>query len=447
MLLGEVLPVALCCILAASFTAILCFYAGTLGKAARLMDRPDGIRKMHYQETPLIGGLAVLVPSFGAAILYGIAFPHAPFTFTDIATATLMLVVGVADDRLDLSPRWRFAALIFVIFLAFSVNHLFVLNAIRLGAFGYHVSLALGPFAAPITALMIVGFVNAANMADGMNGQLFGSVVIWTGSIASYLGLHDGVAFITVACCGCVALAFNLRGRLFAGSSGAYAASLFVALGAIAAYRLSDGRMSADLPLVWFWLPILDCVRLVARRLWEGRSPLSGDRNHIHHILLEYMSARRALGVYLLMLVAPSIAVSIDETLGATVFLMSLASYGTFVFLRESNLAHTKTLRANSERLAGAVMARTEQRSGVGATAADAVAYWHGLAEAVRAAAAETRDPVSRRHVLEIAGTYQRIADVAAGHSGSQNTVPEMTDRGSDIGGSVQSQPALNVII
>jgi UDP-GlcNAc:undecaprenyl-phosphate GlcNAc-1-phosphate transferase len=408
------------------------------------MDRPDGVRKIHLRETPLIGGLALLVPSFGAAVLYGITFPHAPFTFTAIAASTLMLAVGVTDDRLDLSPRWRFAALIFTMTLAFSVNHLFILNAIRLGAFGYHVSLALGAFAAPVTALMIIGFVNAANMADGMNGQLLGSVVVWSAFIASYLGMPDGVVFILVACCGCVTLAFNLRGKLFAGSSGAYAASLFVGLGAIAAYRLADGRMSADLPLVWFWLPILDCVRLMARRLWEGRSPFAGDRNHIHHILLEYMSAPRALGVYLLMLVAPSIGVSINETLGATMFLMSLASYGTFVFLRESNLAHAKAAQVNSERLAATIMARTEHRSanGFGTTATDAAAYWQRLATAVRAAAAETKDPVTRRHVLEIAGTYQGIADAAAGYPLSQHSPPESTDRNTKVAGSVRSQPA-----
>jgi UDP-GlcNAc:undecaprenyl-phosphate GlcNAc-1-phosphate transferase len=408
------------------------------------MDRPDGVRKIHQRETPLMGGLALLVPSFGAAILYGISFPHAPFTYTDIAASTLMLMVGVTDDRLNLSPRWRFAALIFIIFLAFSVNHLFVLNAVRLDAFGYHYSIALGPFAAPITALMIIGFVNAANMADGMNGQLLGSVVVWSAFVASYLGVRDGVAFITVACCGCVTLAFNLRGRLFSGSSGAYAASLFVGLGAIAAYRLGDGSMSADLPLVWFWLPILDCVRLMVRRVWAGRSPFAGDRNHIHHILLEYMSAPRALGVYLLMLVAPSVGVAVDETLGVTMVLMSLASYGTFVFLRESNLAHAKTTRKNSERLAASIIARTENRmaNGPGASATDAAAYWQGLATAVRTAAFDMRDPVTRGHVLDIAGTYQAIADAAAGYPLSQNDLPQTTDRTSGIAGAVQSQPA-----
>jgi hypothetical protein len=52
------------------------------------------------------------------------------------------------------------------------------------------------------------------------------------------------------------------------------------------------------------------------------------------------------------------------------------------------------------------------------------------------------RDPVTRGHVMEIAGTYQRIADAAAGYPLSRDNLPETTDRDSDVAGSVQSQPA-----
>ena len=46
-------------------------------------------------------------------------------------------------------------------------------------SFGTHFTVPFHSLAAPITLLMIVGFVNATNMADGMNGQFLGSVVIW----------------------------------------------------------------------------------------------------------------------------------------------------------------------------------------------------------------------------------------------------------------------------
>jgi UDP-GlcNAc:undecaprenyl-phosphate GlcNAc-1-phosphate transferase len=194
---------------------------------------------------------------------------------------------------------------------------------------------------------MLLGFVNAANMADGMNGQFLGSVAIWCAFIAYYIGADASLPFIAVICSALVTLAFNLRGRLFSGSAGTYAASLFVGLGAIATYRLARGGISADLPLVWFWLPVIDCLRLMVHRLVMGKSPLRGDRNHIHHILMEYMSRRLALAVYLGLLAAPGIAVALNETLGATVFLMCVSSYASFVFLRQS---HHAWRRAAAER-------------------------------------------------------------------------------------------------
>lgn len=346
---GALLPIVVGAAVSAALTAILCCFARTLGSATRLMDRPDGVRKTHEGEIPLIGGIALLLPSFAVSLCYGISFHHAPFIIVAIVTSTMMLLVGVADDRAGLSPVWRFVALVFIIFVAFSLNPLFVLHTLKLGGFGYHIAISLDPFAGPITALMVLGFVNAANMADGMNGQLLGSVAIWAGFIASYLGIDAALPYIAVSCSALAALAFNLRGRLFSGSSGAYAASLFIGLGAIAAYRLAQGGMSADLPLVWFWLPVVDCVRLVGRRLLSGRSPFAGDRNHIHHILMEYMSRRRSLVVYLLMLAAPGIGMPISETLGATILLMAMSSYVMLVFLHESALAHARAMRARNE--------------------------------------------------------------------------------------------------
>ncbi len=339
---GVLAPILAFCGISAALSVGLCVCARALARATRLIDRPDGIRKTHDGDIPLVGGIAVLLPSFAVSLCYGVGFHSQPFIITAIIAATAMLLIGVIDDRAAISPVWRFAALIFVVFAAFSINPLFVLNTLALGGFGYQISIALGAAAAPVTAVMVIGFVNAANMADGMNGQLLGSVAIWSCFIAYYLGIESALPYIALACSSLVTLSFNLRGRLFSGNSGAYAASLFIGLGAIAAYRLGKGGMSADLPLVWFWLPVIDCVRLMGRRLLQGRSPFAGDRNHIHHILREYMSPHRSLVVYLIMAAAPGIGMAIDETLGATILLMGISAYVMLVFLHESALTHAR---------------------------------------------------------------------------------------------------------
>jgi UDP-GlcNAc:undecaprenyl-phosphate GlcNAc-1-phosphate transferase len=341
--IGEhLIQIGVLCATVAASTCIICLQAEKLGQATRLLDKPDGIRKLHKTEVPLIGGLAVLVPSFILSIFYISMLAHAPFITVAIVASAIMLIIGVADDRVGLSAAWRFLALFVVCLGVLLIYPLFVLHALRLGAFGHHIVIPLSPIAIPVTVLMLMGFVNAVNMADGMNGQLLGSIAIWCAFISYYLGINQGLPFLLSACSAIVALIFNLRGRLFCGSSGAYAASLFVGLGAIAAYRSADGAVSADMPLVWFWLPVLDCLRVMTARIFSGRSPFAGDRHHIHHVLLEYLRPRFALVAYLALLAAPGLAVIIDETFAATVLLMCASSYATLIFFHYARLSGSR---------------------------------------------------------------------------------------------------------
>ena len=45
------------------------------------------------------------------------------------------------------------------------------------------------------------------------------------------------------------------------------------------------GRLPLETALVWFLLPVVDCLRLIPLRLWLGRSPFRPDRRHFHYRL------------------------------------------------------------------------------------------------------------------------------------------------------------------
>jgi UDP-GlcNAc:undecaprenyl-phosphate GlcNAc-1-phosphate transferase len=319
---------ATCCAASAAISAGICCYARTLARAAGLFDKPDGIRKLHASATPLIGGLALFVPSMALSLLFLAPGTENSFVIVAITTAAIMLVVGVIDDRTGLSPVWRLLVMMFIIFTAFSVEPLFELHTLKLGLFGHEALVSLEPLAAPVTALIILGFANATNMADGMNGQLLGSIIIWSAFIAIHLGLPQALPFMAVICSALVTVVFNLRGKLFSGSSGAYAAAIFIGLGAIAAYRRSHGSMSAEMPLFWFWLPVMDCMRLMIGRALRHKSPLDGDRNHFHHVLLAKWGPHRALAVYLGLLAAPGVAAEVNLAAGGMTL---LASIGIFI--------------------------------------------------------------------------------------------------------------------
>jgi UDP-N-acetylmuramyl pentapeptide phosphotransferase/UDP-N-acetylglucosamine-1-phosphate transferase len=62
------------CATSALMTAAICWYASAIGGTAHLIDRPDGVRKLHIRETPLVGGLATLLPSFAVSLVYLLGF-------------------------------------------------------------------------------------------------------------------------------------------------------------------------------------------------------------------------------------------------------------------------------------------------------------------------------------------------------------------------------------
>lgn len=325
------------CVISAALSAVLCSQAGRLGRISGLIDHPDGTLKRHIEGVPLIGGLALLVPSLLFSLFYFTQLNSAPYMLVIIAATASAMLVGVIDDRMRLSARVRFLALGVIVFGVFALDPLSILNAFRFGVTDFDFRIPLGVFAAPVTALIILGFVNAANLSDGMNGQLLGSLLIWSLFLSRYLGFESGlpfgVPFLAFVSSATVVFAYNLHERLFSGSAGAYGASLFIALCTIAAYR-RGGALSAVEPVLWFWLPVLDCVRVMIGRALRGTSPFFGDRSHFHHILQDVVGTRYALFVYLCLLAAPGAAAALmsGRLAGLLVLLACVICYGALTY-------------------------------------------------------------------------------------------------------------------
>jgi UDP-GlcNAc:undecaprenyl-phosphate GlcNAc-1-phosphate transferase len=317
--------------LSALATALVCLNADVIGVRFGLVDRPDGIRKLHEKPTPLVGGLAVMLPALIISLFFaGITRTH---TYVDTAAVAsiVILVLGLMDDRWGLTPLLRLAAFTLATSIALMLEPLFVLHTLRLELFGLNLEVGFAGFSVLVTLVMIVGFVNAANMADGMNGQLLGSILVWTVFLLAYVPPLEGLPYWALLLSSAVALGFNIKGRLFSGSVGAYSASMFVALSAIAVYRNANGAMPAEVPALWFYLPVLDCLRLFAQRMLAGRSPFTADRHHFHHILLRHMRPVQALLVYLALLGAPGFVALYDLHFGSIALVPCVIVYGVLV--------------------------------------------------------------------------------------------------------------------
>ena len=270
-----------------------------LARHVGLVDRPNE-RKQHEGHVPLVGGIAIFLTY--AAVNFYLATPNNALL---LATG-LLICLGIIDDKVDLSAWIKLAgqtaaALIIVAFGGAIITSLGTLPGGR--------ELLLGPFALPISVIAVVGLINAFNMIDGIDGLAGGLTVVALGNLM--LAMHligkplNTVAILEIAIfCGAVCgylvlnLGFIHSRKIFLGDAGSMMLGLFVAFHLIDASQrqpLTDTLPTSLVP----WMvavPVIDTLRLIFTRARQGRSPLSPDRTHLHHIFLDKgLSPRLAL--------------------------------------------------------------------------------------------------------------------------------------------------------
>ena len=271
-------------------TTLIVPWLQPLARRIGLVDRPGG-RHAHERATPAVGGLSILLAAAPVGLLV------LPLT-TQVRglglAAVVIMVAGVADDLYRLRWFHRLAAQILAALVIIYVGDIRVDNVGEI--FGFPLR-PLGPLAIPLTVVATVGVINAVNMADGVDG-LAGSVALITSLMlacaALYAGnirLATGLALVAGALCGF--LIFNLRmpwnprARIFLGNAGSELLGLFIAS---ACFRLTqNGHHPVGVQIAPFLVaPVLiDCLTLMLRRMRMGVSPFMGDRNHLHHMLLD----------------------------------------------------------------------------------------------------------------------------------------------------------------
>lgn len=280
-------------LLAGALSASLCWALIPMALKHEWVDRPGG-RKAHVDVTPILGGVAVWISLSVAAVLaWAKGWIEPSFVMPLSAGALVLLVVGLIDDRMNLSAPLRFLAQLAVcIAIMLSAD-------VRLDDFGQLFTsdvLELSFMAVPITLFAAMGVINAFNLIDGMDG-LAGSLFLLTAAgLAGFAGLSGAgsIALFLSLAAGAVAgfllvnarFPWNDRARMFLGNSGSMMLGLILSFCLI---RLGNGPERAFMPMTAVWMfavPLLDTSSLIWRRWGEGRSAFSADQGHLHHAFL-----------------------------------------------------------------------------------------------------------------------------------------------------------------
>jgi UDP-GlcNAc:undecaprenyl-phosphate GlcNAc-1-phosphate transferase len=280
--------------------ASACFFATLLALAAlrpvavavELVDKPGG-RKTHHGEIPVVGGLAMFIGCvFGVGLLPANPFISAPL----LSAAALVVLVGLLDDRFEISPTARLAAHLVAALLVLSTS--IDLSITTLGRPFGNWEVVFSPLgAAAFTCVAIVGAINAFNMLDGMDG-LAGTMAFNALAALTCLSSLTGdvvVGSVSIVLCGAVAafLIFNIpakynrRFRCFMGDAGSTLLGFVLACICISASQGEGLKISPTTTLWIVAIPLYELLWTTMRRILKGRSPFQPDRAHFHHKLLD----------------------------------------------------------------------------------------------------------------------------------------------------------------
>ncbi len=206
-------------------------------------------------------------------------------TSTFLLTGFLMVVLGMIDDRWELSPLRKMGGQILIVALLWYLG-----VRIRSIPFTGGEQQFADWASFLVTLVWIIGLVNAVNFIDGVDGLAAGVCAIAAGSMClMLLSTASWAAGASAALCGaCIGfLRYNFHpAKIFLGDTGSMLLGFWLATIAIASNAKAAAATTLILPLIVMGVPVFDTLWAIVRRSLARQAPWKADRGHIHHRLL-----------------------------------------------------------------------------------------------------------------------------------------------------------------
>lgn len=287
-------------ILIPAIIAIICTgwiypYILDVAKTKNIVDNPNA-RKLQRVPIPVLGGLTVVFGILSGLMAFNL-FGDFSDMFPTFAAIIIILIIGLIDDMISLSPRIRFVVEIILIL------YLIKTTGCQLNDFHGLWGLNVIPnyISVPLTVFACVGIINAVNLIDGVDGYSSGYSIVSC--------ILFGVMFYTLGDIRMVALAaivaasllpfflhnvFGKHSKMFIGDAGTLSLGIIFSVFVITiiSSKQSIEGLPNNLGVVPFTLavlcvPVFDTLRVMSARMLKGRSPFSPDKTHLHHLFLE----------------------------------------------------------------------------------------------------------------------------------------------------------------
>ena len=259
---------------------------------------------IHKRPVPKGGG----IPIFLAVLVTALVFLKLDKHLTGILMAMgLTLVIGLIDDIRGMSPKAR----LFFNFVAAGIGIAYVTNPFGAGVIDLsHPRLSfylLGRlheiwlWPDLFALLWIPTLMNAINWSSGVDGQASGMIAI----AAFVIGLLSLTYSADITQWPAAILAFGLSGafvgltifhfypqKIMPGYSATSLAGLLLGVISI----LATAKVGAL--IIVLGIPLIDFLYIMIKRLVSGKSPVWGDKSHLHHKLMAMGWGKRRVALF-----------------------------------------------------------------------------------------------------------------------------------------------------
>jgi len=268
------------------------------------------VKVVHKYPVPRGGGIVIFLTILIVSLKY---LPVDKHLIGIMLGALILMIVGVIDDVKNLSPYWRLGLgfLAAGIVVGAGIGVPYISNPLGAGVINLSQPqiqiFLLGKvrtiwILADIMALFwIVGAMHFVNWSKGLDGQLPGIVVV----AAIVIGLLSMQFVDDVTQWPVIILAASLAGaylgflpfnfypqKIMPGYGGGVLAGYFLAVLSI----LSGAKVATAILVLG--VPLMDAIYSVIRRVMQGKSPVWGDRGHLHHKLMDSGWGKRRIAVF-----------------------------------------------------------------------------------------------------------------------------------------------------
>ncbi len=281
----------------------------------RLFDEPNE-RTVHVKLTPRLGGLAIFAGFMSALTVFG-EFKNTNYSIQQVfAGCILLFFIGLKDDIAPVSAFKKFFTQVVAASIVVFVGDIRITSFYGfLDIHGLTIQESYG-----ITFIIIIGITNAINLIDGLDGLAGILIVLILGVFTYYFYIYNSPYVVFGICLiGAILgfLKYNIyKATIFMGDIGSLVCGFSVAVLAIEFIEMQEVQNAVPIGLAALIIPISDTLKVFSIRIFQGKSPFSPDKTHIHHRLMD-------LGL-------PSIAIVALLATGNIIFVMTVIYFQSY---------------------------------------------------------------------------------------------------------------------